>query len=44
MTAASGVISKVLTAANQLVGDEDAFAAGKAAGRAELKAEISRLN
>lgn len=44
MTEASGVISKVLAAAHQLVGDVDAFEAGKAAGRAELKLEISRIN
>ena len=44
MADASGVIFKVLAAAHQLVGDVDAFAAGKAAGRAELKAEISRLD
>lgn len=44
MADASGVICKVLVAAHQLVGDGDAFAAGKAAGRAEFKAEISRLD
>lgn len=44
MTEASSVFSKVLAAAHQLVGDVDAFTAGKAAGRAELKAEICRLD
>jgi hypothetical protein len=43
MVEASSAYTKVIAGAQQLVGDVDAFAAGKAAGRAELKLEISRL-
>jgi hypothetical protein len=43
MTAAVGAVDKVIGAAKALVGDVDAFSAGKAAGRAEMKLEISRL-
>ncbi len=43
MIEASSAYTKVIAGAQQLVGDVDAFAAGKAAGRAELKLEISRL-
>jgi hypothetical protein len=44
MVEASSAYSKVIAGAQKLVGDVDAFTAGKAAGRAELKLEISRLN
>lgn len=44
MVEASSAYTKVIAGAQQLVGDVDAFSAGKAAGRAELKLEISRLN
>jgi hypothetical protein len=44
MVEAGSAYAKVIAGAQQLVGDVDAFAAGKAAGRAELKLEISRLN
>lgn len=44
MVEAISAYAKVIAGAQQLVGDVDAFSAGKAAGRAELKLEISRLN
>lgn len=44
MVEATSAYTKVIAGAQQLVGDVDAFSAGKAAGRAELKVEISRLN
>lgn len=44
MVEASSAYTKVIAGAQQLVGDVDAFAAGKAAGRAELKLEISRMS
>jgi hypothetical protein len=43
MVAAVGAFDSVIGAAKNLVGDVDAFEAGRAAGRAELKLEISRL-
>lgn len=44
MVEASSAYTKVIAGAQQLIGDVDAFSAGKASGRAELKLEISRLN